>query len=1330
MYEKADKLTPTDGLYRTIIFAAIIFALLLSATFLRWGQPGPVLAVLPWFIPVISLFNALTFFCVGFLAIGRYYEMRDIASFRIGMGAAGFSIAITFYALAWPGLLPDGGSIIASTPGAAAWFLQIGLTILSAFFLSAVLVRQSNEKKVPGRRSLIFISVWIVFLIIAFALVARADQYLPVLVTPTGIFTTFLRAWNAAIALIFAGGAVLSTRRYLQTGDSFMGYIAFAQMGFAFTLFATVGGMSRYDFWWYLLRAITTGSALVVLFGLLYEYVRLFRREKEKTAKLRMAENELRKSRARLEAAMASMTDAVLITDGQGQFIDFNEAFATFHRFKNKGECFRMLADYPNFLEAHLPDGTLAALDMWAVPRALRGEAASSVEYALHRMDTDERWVGSYSFGPIHDKDGVIVGSVVVCRDITEQKNMEKALRQSEQHLRDVFDNMVAMIGLLTPDGTLIEVNRRALEIANLKRQDVLNKVFEHCYWWNWSSEEQNRLRGAIDRAAAGQGSRYDAVIRAGENKYRTIDFMLSPMLDPDGRVVYLIPSATDITERKQAEAQIESVARFPAENPSPVMRVNSEGQLLYANLSSQPLLNTWGAQVGQALPVQLVQTAQRVLAKGFPEEKDFIIGSKTFQFSFAPVAKGPYINLYGRDITERKKAEDALRAIQEQLHQQVEEVEKLMDVAPAAIWVCRDAYCQDIKGNRTANRLFEASEHENVSAHTSAVRRFFRNGQELKPEDLPMQVAVAGNTDIRDAEFDVLLPSGKRLSLLGSASPLHDAQASVRGCIGAFLDITQRKAAEHSLRQAAERYEQQVQLFEGVASTTPDFVYIFDLQGRFLYANRRLLEVWGMTLPDAIGKTCRELGYEQWHHDMHMREIAQVIETKRPIKGEVPFEAPITGIFGIYEYIFTPVIGPDGEVQLIAGTTRDVTERKHMEEALRQLNENLEQRVAERTMLAEARAKQLQSLAVELIEAEEKERRKIALILHDDLQQLLASAKMQLQAIADKYSSESDLANVGHLLNESIMNSRRLSHELSPPVLQHSGLVAGLQWLSDQMARRFGLQVDLKASAEQKLSPPLKFLVFRAAQEFLFNIYKHAGIKSAHVDLFKSNGDCVLVVTDQGKGFDPQILHAPHLKAGLGLISIRERTHAIGGSLAVESAPGKGSRFTLSVPFDVDKTLEPQEPPAENLTLDRDDHLYESGSTKTRVLFADDHKVMRQGLIRLISGQPEIQIVGEAANGLEALELARQLRPDVIVMDVSMPEMDGIQATRRIKAQMPEIRIVGLSMYEDEQIVQNMREAGAETFISKTASSAELLKAIYGLRDPAQSCHNGKGVC
>lgn len=118
--------------------------------------------------------------------------------------------------------------------------------------------------------------------------------------------------------------------------------------------------------------------------------------------------------------------------------------------------------------------------------------------------------------------------------------------------------------------------------------------------------------------------------------------------------------------------------------------------------------------------------------------------------------------------------------------------------------------------------------------------------------------------------------------------------------------------------------------LGDTILSNTPDLAYVFDLDHRFTYANDVLLRMWGKTWDEAIGKNCLELGYEPWHAEMHDREIEQVIATKQPIRGEVPF----AGTFGrrIYDYIFVPVLDENGNVKAIAGTTRDVTERKMAE--------------------------------------------------------------------------------------------------------------------------------------------------------------------------------------------------------------------------------------------------------------------------------------------------------------------------------------------------------------------------------------------------------------
>ncbi|WP_438482025.1 ATP-binding protein [Oleiharenicola lentus] len=144
----------------------------------------------------------------------------------------------------------------------------------------------------------------------------------------------------------------------------------------------------------------------------------------------------------------------------------------------------------------------------------------------------------------------------------------------------------------------------------------------------------------------------------------------------------------------------------------------------------------------------------------------------------------------------------------------------------------------------------------------------------------------------------------------------------------GVLVDINDRKRAEIERRDAEYESERLTKIYETVLSSTEDFAYIWDTRGRFVYANRSLQRLYGKTLAEIVGKNFYELGYPTWHADMHMREIAQVIATKQPFRGEVPFTGG-SGISGIYDYIFMPVLGKNGEVEFIAGTTRDESERR-----------------------------------------------------------------------------------------------------------------------------------------------------------------------------------------------------------------------------------------------------------------------------------------------------------------------------------------------------------------------------------------------------------------
>ncbi len=115
----------------------------------------------------------------------------------------------------------------------------------------------------------------------------------------------------------------------------------------------------------------------------------------------------------------------------------------------------------------------------------------------------------------------------------------------------------------------------------------------------------------------------------------------------------------------------------------------------------------------------------------------------------------------------------------------------------------------------------------------------------------------------------------------------------------------------------------------------------------------------------------------------------------------------------------------------------------------------------------------------------------------------------------------------------------------------------------------------------------------------------------------------------------------------------------------------------------------------------------------KLRVLLADDHKIVREGLRLLINSQPDMQVVGEAANGNEVLVKARDLKPDVVVMDLSMPELNGLQATERLKAERPGMKVVALTAHEDESYLRQLCKVGAAGYVLKRSAGDELVKAI-----------------
>ncbi len=368
-----------------------------------------------------------------------------------------------------------------------------------------------------------------------------------------------------------------------------------------------------------------------------------------------------------------------------------------------------------------------------------------------------------------------------------------------------------------------------------------------------------------------------------------------------------------------------------------------------------------------------------------------------------------------------------------------------------------------------------------------------------------------------------------------------------------------------------------------------------------------------------------------------------------------------------------------------------------------------------------------LRALASDLTLTEQRERRKLAGDLHDYLAQLLVAGRMKLrQAVAcvAKEPGMTLLAELDQIFDESLRYTRTLIADLAPPSLQEFGLSHAFQWLSEHM-RTHGLTVGVQVGSDRiNLPDDQAILVFQSVRELLLNIVKHADTNRAIVAVATTPTELHITVTDGGQGFDHTAVAAPEPgSSGFGLFSIDERMRAMGGRFEINSTPGHGTRASMILPYWPAAAPELREPLKEELSdlkaaghPDRRSGLTMQPSPEqslVRVLLVDDHVMVRRGIKSLTDGHDNLRVIGEASDGEQAVELTAQLRPDVVLMDVNLPVMDGVTATSRIHQDHPDIVIVGLSVHDDRQIVDAMTKAGAAAFVSKGSVTEELYEAI-----------------
>src|SRR6266550_1381560 len=258
--------------------------------------------------------------------------------------------------------------------------------------------------------------------------------------------------------------------------------------------------------------------------------------------------------------------------------------------------------------------------------------------------------------------------------------------------------------------------------------------------------------------------------------------------------------------------------------------------------------------------------------------------------------------------------------------------------------------------------------------------------------------------------------------------------------------------------------------------------------------------------------------------------------------------------------------------VQVALRSRRRQYQVRDLVSQLANLNQTLEQRVAQRTAGAVEQAQQLRLLSAELSLAEEAERRRIAEMLHEDLQQLLVAARMQLAALCrtrDAAQREPIAREISDVLERSFQLTRSLSVELAPPVLHELGLAAALEWLAAETRKNYNVEVTVEAdsSANPKAADVRTFL-FRAVRELLLNSVKHAVGSAVHITMQHLRpGKVRIIVADNGPGFDPTSLDAQLTRSQkFGLFNIRERASSFGGKFQINSAPKRGTRITLSL--------------------------------------------------------------------------------------------------------------------------------------------------------------------
>lgn len=354
------------------------------------------------------------------------------------------------------------------------------------------------------------------------------------------------------------------------------------------------------------------------------------------------------------------------------------------------------------------------------------------------------------------------------------------------------------------------------------------------------------------------------------------------------------------------------------------------------------------------------------------------------------------------------------------------------------------------------------------------------------------------------------------------------------------------------------------------------------------------------------------------------------------------------------------------------------------------------------------------ESLTAKLLKAQDDERRRISRELHDTVGQSLAAIQMTLgplkKALAKDKSATARLNDCREIVDQTLSEVRTVSHLLYPPTLDLFGLRSALEWLTDGFSKRSGIQLDLRLPKDiPRLLPECEAAVFRVVQECLTNIYRYAGASQAHIHVQRNADELKIEVLDNGTGIDQAVLDDGN-SLGVGIPGMRERLTELGGHFDIQRA-SPGTKVIATIPLDRWKVGGGLKFPP--VTTEAVTPIVADKAAKKRILIVDDHDLMRSGVRSLLESEKDLEVCGEAATAREGIEQMRRLAPDLVVLDLNLPDSSGWQVVRTVRTLGLPVKTIILTAFDYAPAAATAAAAGCDGYVPKSAASADLVRAI-----------------